>query len=134
MSGEWVIYLVTFVFLILLAMKTYGHIEERKAQIKSKMELDKAQIYANQRTAQARLEGLTDIRMAGLNSASGDDGELNEAMKMLGMIAPGLLQGQEEENTPLGEDSVTNDLHKFSQTEKGQSAMKDFKEWKIENG
>lgn len=133
MSGEWIVYLVTSVLLVLLAMKTYGHIEERKAQISAKMELDKAQVYANQRTAQARLDGLTDIRLAGINSTSGDDSELDEAMKMLGMFMPG-MQGHEEMSTPLDTDSVSSDLHKFAQTEKGQKAMDDFKEWKATDG
>lgn len=134
MSLEWALYPVMFVVLFLLALRTYGHIEERKSQIQAKSEADKAKIYADQRTQQARLDGLTDIRLAGLNAGAGDDSQLTEAMNMLGMMAPGMLQGQSEVPSSDGTDSVSTDLHNFAKTEKGKDAMKDFVEWKKENG
>ena len=119
------------IFIFLVALRTYGHIEERKAQIQGRTEENKARIYADQRTQQARLDGLTDIRLAGLNAGDGEDNELSQAMEMLGMISPGLLPGMESKTDSNLE---SDDLQAFSKTEKGKTAMNDFMEWKKENG
>ncbi len=117
-----------------MVLKTVGHIEVRKAQIKGSSEENKARIYADQRTNQARMDGLIDIRLEDVRRGAGPDSELDQAMQMLGMIAPGILPGMNQAEQVDQSQPTETDLLKFSKTEKGQQAMNDFKEWKNQDG
>ncbi len=83
------------------------------------------------------MDGLIDIRLEGLRGGAGPDSELDQAMQMLGMIAPGILPGMNQDQAIPGqnqEQPTETDLLQFSKTEKGKQALADFKEWKNQDG
>lgn len=131
MSWEWLVYPIIFFVFGLLVLKTIGHIEERKAQIKAASEEAKARVYADQRSNQARMDGLIDLRVEALRGGAGPDSELDQAMQMLGMIVPGIMPGTQSEPGQNQEQPTESDLIQFSKTDKGKQAMQDFKEWKL---
>lgn len=131
MSWEWLVYPILIFVFGLLVLKTIGHIEERKAQIKAASEEAKARVYADQRSNQARMDGLIDLRVEALRGGAGPDSELDQAMQMLGMIVPGIMPGTQSEPGQNQEQPTESDLIQFSKTDKGKQAMQDFKEWKL---